>query len=290
MAARRSRGLWGAWLIGIWCLAIGNAMAEGILWRVEKPGVPANYLFGTVHSTDPRLTNLPAPVARAFEGAQTVVLETELDAAAMGAMAKSMVYTDGRSLLSVVGWDLYKKTIDVLAQRGIPEMTVASFKPWAVSLMLSMPPQQRGDFLDLMLYKNARKAGKQTVGLETVEEQTSVFEDMDTADQVALLRQSLKEQEAFPDLFEELVLAYLARDLDAIAALDQRTLQIADPKIEAWFRKVLLEDRNAKMAKRVLPVLDKGNAFVAVGTLHLIGETGLVEGLRKEGYKVTAAY
>jgi uncharacterized protein YbaP (TraB family) len=35
------------------------------------------------------------------------------------------------------------------------------------------------------------------------------------------------------------------------------------------------------------PLLDKGNAFIAVGGYHLFGENGLVELLRKAGYKVT---
>ena len=35
------------------------------------------------------------------------------------------------------------------------------------------------------------------------------------------------------------------------------------------------------------PMLAKGNAFMAVGALHLLGDQGLVELLKKKGYKAT---
>jgi uncharacterized protein YbaP (TraB family) len=42
------------------------------------------------------------------------------------------------------------------------------------------------------------------------------------------------------------------------------------------------------MADRGEPILARGNVFMAVGALHLIGDEGLVELLRKKGYTVTA--
>ncbi|MEK1929112.1 MAG: TraB/GumN family protein [Pararhizobium sp.] len=40
-------------------------------------------------------------------------------------------------------------------------------------------------------------------------------------------------------------------------------------------------------AGRAAPLLEEGNAFIAVGALHLIGEKGLVELIRKQGYVMT---
>jgi hypothetical protein len=42
-----------------------------------------------------------------------------------------------------------------------------------------------------------------------------------------------------------------------------------------------------KMRDAATPMLEKGNAFIAVGALHLPGETGLVSLLRERGYTVS---
>ncbi len=51
----------------------------------------------------------------------------------------------------------------------------------------------------------------------------------------------------------------------------------------------LIAKRNANMIERTLPLIEKGGLFIAVGSLHLPGEKGLVERLRARGYKVTPA-
>ena len=51
----------------------------------------------------------------------------------------------------------------------------------------------------------------------------------------------------------------------------------------------MVTSRNKVMVERAEPILAKGNAFMAVGALHLPGAEGLVEDFRKAGYTVTAA-
>src|SRR5262245_26835323 len=46
-----------------------------LLWRVEGKEAPPSYLFGTIHSTDERVTKLSPAVTAAFNGAGTVALE-----------------------------------------------------------------------------------------------------------------------------------------------------------------------------------------------------------------------
>ena len=50
----------------------------------------------------------------------------------------------------------------------------------------------------------------------------------------------------------------------------------------------MITGRNKVMVEHAAPILAKGNAFIAVGALHLPGPEGLVEQLRKAGYTVTA--
>src|SRR3990167_3439818 len=42
--------------------AAATQNAGAILWKIERPGHPASYLFGTVHLTDERVTQLSPAV------------------------------------------------------------------------------------------------------------------------------------------------------------------------------------------------------------------------------------
>ena len=50
---------------------------------------------------------------------------------------------------------------------------------------------------------------------------------------------------------------------------------------------VVLDNRNNKWIAKLAPVLNQGNAFIAVGALHLPGKEGLISLLSAEGYKLT---
>ena len=66
---------------------------------------------------------------------------------------------------------------------------------------------------------------------------------------------------------------------------------LADPSPQGFGRRYVSywETRNLRMVARSLPILRDGGAFVAVGALHLPGDTGFVSLLRDKGYTVTPA-
>lgn len=61
-------------------------------------------------------------------------------------------------------------------------------------------------------------------------------------------------------------------------------------KGEALYRRAhgyLVEERNVGFVERALPLLEDGNAVLAVGAFHLPGRHGLVTRLRNAGFAVT---
>lgn len=55
-------------------VAAAEPVSRGLLFRLDKPGLPPSFVFGTLHSGDPRVTALPKPVAIALGGARTLVV------------------------------------------------------------------------------------------------------------------------------------------------------------------------------------------------------------------------
>lgn len=262
---------------------------RGLLWKIESPGVPASYLFGTIHSDDARVTALAEAVSRSLDHANRFVMEAVIDAEGLLGMAEVMYFNDGRTLEQVIGKTLYQDSMKSMAARGLPTLGMEKQKPWAVMMALSMPPPKTGEFLDLVLQARATSQNKPVSGLETIAEQLAIFDGLPMADQVALLKDAVESQAEIDKEFEALHKAYLARDLAAIAAIGEKH-KLADARLHQSVMDKLLNQRNARMVERMAPILKQGSAFIAVGAAHLPGESGLLYRLEKAGYRVTAVY
>lgn len=291
----------------LWLLALGIALplyadasaataatsadkySRGLLWRVERAGSPPSYLFGTLHSDDPRVLALAPPVRRAFDRARSFTMEVVTDAEALMLMAQHMFYQDGRTLAGVAGDELYRRALKALADEGLPDVGVERQKPWVVVMLLSMPRPQSGLPLDMALHAQATEQKKPVFGLETMAEQVSVFDDLPVADQVTLLKDTLDNHKEVRAQIEALTARYLARDLAGILDLAD-SYRPADSRVYDTVMRRLLADRNVKMVERMRPRLAEGNAFIAVGAGHLAGPEGLLPLLERAGYTLSPVY
>lgn len=293
----RVRRLQPSVLLAVWLFfllaGIGQAGSDrnhGLLWEISKPGRPASYLFGTIHSEDPAVVNLPAAVQQAFDESGTIALELLMDKDAMMYSATAMLMMDGRLLPDVIGQPLYDRVAPVIATRGITEPVLSRMKPWAVAVTLSVPAQKTGQVLDLVLYQQALQEGKAVKGLETMQEQLDLFDSMPEADQITLLRDAV---EYFPELdamYQQMLVAYRARDLGTLMRINDSYKEKGDQRMADDFQRRVIDERNQRMAQRAQPLLQAGKAFIAVGALHLPGDTGLLNLLEQQGYRIRRIY
>ena len=267
----------------------GKAAREGMLWKISRNGLKPSYLLGTIHSDDPRVTRLRPEVARALDASDRFVMEMELDSGALMQFGSAMIMDPEKDLETLLGHALFKKVAVAMEHLGMPEMALRRLKPWAVLSMLSMPKSNGGLILDLVLRQRAAKMGKPTSGLETAAEQLAVFDGLSLQDQITLLESTVDQLPRLPALFEQLIKAYAANDLGSITQLGRDAMSKAAGDTASRFMLRLNDERNRRMANRILPYLQRGNSFIAVGSLHLAGPNGLLALLEKEGYETTAA-
>ena len=279
-----------AFAIAVFSVQAGDRFDSGLLWKIEPAGATPSYLFGTMHSDDPRIVQLPEPVQQAFDRASSVTLEIELDPQALTNLTIALLLTDGRKLESLIGRDLYKRTVQALNGLGVPDAVVAKMKPWAAAVTLMMPPNTSGVVLDQMLYQQAMLAGKKVNGLETVAEQMALFDELTLEDQIDLLREALDTLPDFAQMLEDLQSAYLDRNLKRLVEISETSMQYSNTELAESFNQKVIIDRNYRMAKRMKSRLQEGNHFIAVGALHLPGKEGLLMLLSGQGYRVTRVY
>lgn len=263
---------------------------RGVLFEVRTEAGVLSHLFGTIHSDDGRVLDLPPPVRDAYEGARVFLMEMIPDADSVHRAMVAMVYSDGRKLADVLGPDLFRLVVDAMAERGLSEQGIADFKPWTIVTLLSVPPAKSDDFLDMYLYRSALAAGKPVVGLEAMEEQLEVFDGLSERDQLTLLEETLNHRDRFEEVYGHLLDAYLARDLAELLRLGREYLQGGDGALAERFKAAALDVRNVRMTRRMMPLLEAGGHFIAVGALHLPGRDGILARLRAAGLALRVIY
>ncbi len=262
-------------------------VGDGVLWKIEGGGTSPSYILGTIHSEDPRVLNFSPALESALAKKDVFIMEAVLDESALGWISTAMIMTDGRTLDSIIGNDLYAKAVRAAQNYGIPEIALNRMKPWAVLSVLSAPKPTTGQFMDLELYRKAKEQNKKIVGLETVREQIDLFDTMATEEQVALLEETLDRAEELPEMFEKLIGTYLSGDLKKVADLARTFMAAENHDFTERILKRFNDDRNYGMVDRMLPYLVAGDAFVAVGALHLPGEKGILNLLSEKGFTVS---
>ena len=260
----------------------------GLLWRIDGAAAGESYLLGTIHSSDPRVVRLRPSVSQALDRSERFIMEMEMDTSALMAFGANMMLTDGRDLEGLLGTDLYARVIAAMSDLGMPEMVVRTLKPWAVMALLSMPKPSGEPFLDLVLQQRAAGAGKATAGLETAQEQLSVFDNLSMSDQIELLKMTMAQLPELPRMFDQLIEAYATNDLGRIATLAAQYKSQGNVETLKRFMLRLNDERNRRMARRMEPYINQGNSFIAVGALHLPGPNGLIQLLRNQGYQVVS--
>jgi hypothetical protein len=269
---------------------------QGLLWQIDGAGPAPSYLFGTMHTADEEVTALAPPVLDALERAQSLSLEVIMTPEAQMSLGFAMMLSDGRTLEQVVGPDLFQRAVTAGRPYGFGQDQFRLFKPWAVMTLLSLPPsevkrQAAGEkALDHRLQEAATQRGLALHGLEQIEEQIAMFNDMAEADQIAMLDATIAQSDQVEVMFEKMRAAYLDQNPAQIFEMMQAQQTGVDPGLVETFTERLLDARNERMAERMQPRLAEGGAFVAVGALHLPGESGILKLLEGQGYQLTRLY
>jgi uncharacterized protein YbaP (TraB family) len=283
------------WLALLCLLAASGVAAQGrfdsgLLWRIERAGSSPSYLFGTMHTDDPGVVNLAAPVRQAFDQADAVTLEVTLDVQSLLDLAQALLLNEGGTLDALLDAALYARAVEAMAGQGIPDSMVARMKPWAVAVTLMTPPTETGVVLDQVLYQKALADGKPVDGLETVAEQVGLFDSLTLEEQIELLQDTLDHLPEIERMLDEVRQAWLQRDLARLVEINAAILRDSDPQFAATFNQRIILDRNHRMVERMQARLRAGGRFIAVGALQLPGREGLLELLEQRGYRLTRLY
>lgn len=272
-----------------WSSAWSASYDRGLLWAVTSPGGERSYVLGTIHSGEPSVLELKPPVEQAFSESKHYVMELIPDAAAMTNLQASMVYPSGEQLADALPEKLYRQVVAAMAERGMPEASTSRMRPWVLLMILNMPVNTTGQILDNQLYQRALAEGKPISGLETPEEQLDVLSNWPQDKITAWLADTVDHLDEVESMQESLLQAWLDRDLKRLQEISD-SMEFGDAADSEAFTERLVNERNVRMVERMVPSLNEGGSFVAIGALHLPGEEGVLNLLSQRGYQLEVLY
>jgi len=275
---------WFAWILLLPWLGLSLAHGEdrGLLWKIESSGAPPSYLFGTIHTDDARVTDFSPGFKQAFKESQDFMMEV------LPPRDMTPVFMKQGSLKDMLRPEELEQVRQLAEMHAIQEDIALRMKPWLLAAIFSLPRAQSPFTLDILLLGMASGSGKRVMGLENAETHFGALDSLSDAEQLTLLRAALAQtpEEKARD-FEAVVQAYLNKEIETIAAVDEKRLGGIPPALWEKVKFLLLDQRNAHMAEGIVRQMKQSRVFVAVGAAHLPGDGGLIDRLRKAGYRLT---
>ena len=225
-----------------------------LLWEISGNRLKEkSYLFGTLHSNDKRIFDLSDSVYYALDKANLIVLEADIfelfkDLDSREDLPNTLYDKDGKAYTAS---EIASKTT-YGDENGMPQ------------------------FIDASLEEYCHNAHKKFFALEDVKDQINLGTKLTFSKRI-FINNVLND---FSN--QKLIELYLKGDITSIERFIKANLAGDKEQFAA-----LITDRNNKMSHKLDSLLKKKDSFFcAIGAGHLAGEEGIINLLRKKGYRL----
>ena len=255
-----------------------------LLWEITGNGLTKpSYLYGTMHVSSKLAYHLSDSFFVALTNVNTVGLESNPDQWLKN-MKTIGLLEQLNNPNTYANADFYKDAFKIELPDNKRYFDILSNDPDIINSLLyrnnnNKNDQEESTYIDLFIYKAGSKLEKNIVSLEDFKEslvmatKSSVRDPNEVYDESKSKIDFYKVQNLIND-------AYRSGDLDAIDSLSQLTYSTKNTQ------KYLIVDRNVILAHNIDSVSKTGSLFAGIGAAHLPGKDGVIEMLRKMGYKV----
>ncbi|GJL56315.1 MAG: TraB/GumN family protein [Nitrospirales bacterium] len=263
--------------------------ATSCLWSITA-GDTTIYLLGSIHVLKEEHYPLHNAIYQAFRAASHLVFEVNLDeisspVAQRNSLTKGL-FTDGRTLQEVLTPENFAFTKTQLKKLGYGIELFGRMKPWMLATTITLLELQKLGFetglgVDQHIFQQAKAQGKTIEGLETIDDQLNLFDGLASHSQEQYLLHTLAEIDSIKQRTQSLIDSWTNGEIEGL----QATLD--NMKILPDVYDALIIRRNNNWLPQVESYLQNNETtMIVVGTLHLIGEHGLLARLKEKGYVI----
>jgi len=273
--------------------------AQSLLWKVSGNGLKSpSYIFGTHHLAPLSILDKVSGFKDAFNSTTQVVGELNMKDAQSPESVKKMqekMFITNDTTAQILFNDKELETINAFlkANMGFDLSQAPKIKPAFVSMVAAvflatkaLPGYNPKEQLDGYFQTKGEESGKKVLALETMEFQRDLLYDSQSLQRqarllVCVLSDTTKEISNVKELTE----AYYSFDLEKMDQLSKEKQGTScDP--QPGENELMIDNRNKDWAAKLPAIMKEAPSFIAVGALHLPGKAGLINLLRKQGFKV----
>ncbi len=260
---------------------------SSLLWKIEGNGIKkGSYLFGTMHLIEKDKFLFPKSLEKIIKSSDQIVMEIAGLPSPMEAMKYIMLkdgnftdfFTDAQ-LDSIYTWSQEKMGMD-------KEKFLATFNGMKPFVVVQMGTQMEfvgnTESYEKTIEALAKENEITMLGLETIEQQMSLFDNMTKTQQAEMVMEIVRGDETKNDLTEKMQNMYVRQQIDSLYMMINEEGGIVKSE-----QKVLLDDRNTAWIPLIKNFVQDKKTFIAVGAGHLGGPDGVIRQLEKQGYKLT---
>ena len=270
------------------CINKGYAqsqLAKTLLWQITGPGISKpSYLYGTIHLMCPNEIIVSDTLRARFYSTQKLFLEVNLDdPSVMIKTMQQMNMKNDTTLKQLMTSAQYNSLADQFKKlTGIALSNVSSVKPELSEAMIypSLLGCEGAEAWEQKFQQLAKANNMEIKGLEDVEDQLKIFDEIPYAEQAKELQETLKDIDSTKQSFNQLLALYKQKDLSGLCTM------LGDDNNLSKYDDLLLNNRNKKWVPEIIQQAKLQPTFFAVGAGHLGNNTGVINLLKKNGYTI----
>lgn len=275
------------------CITAVQAFEDrALFWQVQS-GNAMVFLLGSIHYADESFYPLRREIEQAFYSSDHLVVEINIDAAKAKTyrdlIRQKGSYTGDATIRDDISEETYRQLENRLRWLGMPVHMVDKQKPGILVLTLTAVHVMKMGFMpemgiDAYFLRKAMRSNKNIIELETVEEQLDIFLNITDGD--LFLRETLHSLNEAEMLMMDLTLCWKSGDEACLESILFEDALANYPSFVSIYD-ILFFRRNEDMAGDIKTFLDsQGTYFVVIGAGHLVGDKGIPNLLKKQGYQV----
>ena len=263
---------------------------QNLLWEITSPHTSEkSYLFGTIHIIEKEFFHFPELIKEKINNSSKIIFEIPYpnisntrDLMLLPNNGTIFSFFSEEEKMKIINWseqNLKMNENEFLNNYG-------NYKLFVLYQTISQLA-----FLDKTvsyeqeIYKITKGTTKKIEGLETIEEQIDILDKIPLEIQKKQILTAIDSLIVNQNLMQEMQLAYKSQDLKKIYNWIQKESENNHISLDEFLFK-----RNKKWLSKIVLNINTNSTFIAVGAGHLAGEEGLINLLKKQGFKLKSIY